>query len=224
MDEESFLNNLEDVFDDDQLQAPVARTYCSRCQRPMPSSCFCRALPKSRIKLRQCHCLIVQHPLELQRKNRSLPFVELSLDPSSLTVVSTRNWTYHDYDCSDQDLWVVFPDPLAIPFTQALQQRDRTKPLRLIFLDATWALAKELQRQCTFPPHAVTVNIDQLPPVLCRFEEIRTPPSPQHLSTAEAVAWTLAQVEGEPQIYDDLMKPLDCMVQQWKDFRLKQDE
>jgi len=50
-----------------------------------------------------------------------------------------------------------------------------------------------------------------------RFD-IRTPPSPQHLSTAECLAWVVSRVEERPEIYDTLMKPLDLMVQQWHSF------
>jgi len=47
---------------------------------------------------------------------------------------------------------------------------------------------------------------------------IRTPPSPEHLSTAECLAWVASKVEEDPIIYDTLMKPLDSMVQKWRSF------
>lgn len=52
-----------------------------------------------------------------------------------------------------------------------------------------------------------------------RFD-IRTPPSPDHLSTAECIATVLREVEGESNkdIFDVLMRPLDLMVSQWRSF------
>lgn len=53
-----------------------------------------------------------------------------------------------------------------------------------------------------------------------RFD-IRTPPSPDHLSTAECVASVLRELEGESNkdIFDLLMRPLDLMVSQWRSFK-----
>lgn len=50
-----------------------------------------------------------------------------------------------------------------------------------------------------------------------RFD-IRTPPSPDHLSTAECIATVLRELEGESNkdIFDLLMRPLDLMVSQWR--------
>lgn len=46
---------------------------------------------------------------------------------------------------------------------------------------------------------------------------IRTPPSPDLLSTAECVAWVVSRVEHNPQIYQSITKVLDCMVEMWRD-------
>ncbi len=50
-----------------------------------------------------------------------------------------------------------------------------------------------------------------------RFD-IRTPPSDDHLSTAECIAWITSVVEEDPTLYDRLMKPLDLMVEKWHSF------
>ncbi|KAL7528284.1 hypothetical protein ACHAXR_004663 [Thalassiosira sp. AJA248-18] len=50
-----------------------------------------------------------------------------------------------------------------------------------------------------------------------RFQ-IRTPPSPDHLSTAECIAWMASRVEKKPEIYQNIMKSLDYMVEIWKGF------
>ena len=55
-----------------------------------------------------------------------------------------------------------------------------------------------------------------------RFD-IRTPPSENHLSTAECIAWVVSYIENNPTLYTDIMKPLDSMVSQWH-FFMQQDK
>jgi len=50
-----------------------------------------------------------------------------------------------------------------------------------------------------------------------RFD-IRTPPSENHLSTAECIAWVVSAIEQDGSIYETLMKPLDYMVKLWHSF------
>jgi len=53
-----------------------------------------------------------------------------------------------------------------------------------------------------------------------RFD-IRTPPTDNHLSTAESIAWVVSYIECKPSLYTDLMKPLDEMVSHWHCKRTK---
>jgi DTW domain-containing protein YfiP len=66
------------------------RLLCDTCDRPTPKACICQGLPASRIRLRTCHILVLQHPHEKRRKNCSLPLVQLCLAPESITVVVSR--------------------------------------------------------------------------------------------------------------------------------------
>ena len=84
------------------------RPICSRCHRPTPLACICEGLPDKPIALNKCHVLVLQHPHEERRKNRSLPLVQLCLTPESMTVVVGRRF-------GDQD-------PRA---TALLQQSDK---------------------------------------------------------------------------------------------------
>lgn len=99
-----------------------------------------------------------------------------------------------------------------------------TSKINLLFIDATWKYAKEMNTKTVknggWPQHAVYVRIDPrkdygeyfFKPL--RFD-IRTPPSPDHLSTAECIAHTLRVVEENDELFNVLMRPLDLMVQQW---------
>ena len=249
------------------------RSICERCKRPTPQACICAALPTtSPLTLSKSRVLVLQHPQEAKRKNRSLPLVEMCFssdtsdssvgqdprvsDVSSLeddfmfhTVVGRRfgpqtnkNIMRILQDPTERTL-LIYPSEDAICLEDALEQVKRNQiksrtimkessndPARitLVFLDATWKYAKEMENACTthnvWPSNLIRVKLspantngtthDFQP----RRFDIRTPPSPNHLSTAECIARVLAIVEDDVSIFDTLMKPLDLMVQQWHSF------
>jgi len=207
------------------------REICSHCQRPTPTACICSALPEERIILKRCHPLILQHPKESEHKNRSLPVVELCLDPGSITTVVARRFgnavdpkAVEMLQNPETPVWLVYPDDdRAISLSQTLVQLGDETPT-IVFLDATWKYAKEMdqanERTHQYPAHMtrVQLSMDDLRNLTPRRFDIRTPLSDQHLSTAECIAWVLSKVEGKPEIYDTVMKPLDLMVSQWHSF------
>jgi DTW domain-containing protein YfiP len=138
--------------------------------------------------LRRCHCLVLQHPHEERRKNRSLPLAELCLHPDSLTVVRGRRFgpeaTPANTEASLQRLllvrnekgssaavWLLFPGPSAISLQEALQRRRRRKGSKeeedevvtLVFLDATWRYAREMDsanvRHGQYPANTLRVQV-----------------------------------------------------------------
>jgi DTW domain-containing protein YfiP len=66
------------------------RAICPTCDRPTPRACICAALPTKPIHLEHCTVLVLQHPHEARVKNRSLPLMELCLDPRSIQVITGR--------------------------------------------------------------------------------------------------------------------------------------
>ena len=77
-----------------QRHVPKKRPICTRCQRPTPLACICEGLPESPIYLQHCRVLVLQHPHEERRKNRSLPLIQLCLaaDTTAMTVVQGRRF------------------------------------------------------------------------------------------------------------------------------------
>mmetsp|Transcript_11610 Transcript_11610/g.24768 ORF Transcript_11610/g.24768 Transcript_11610/m.24768 type:complete len:398 (-) Transcript_11610:210-1403(-) len=65
---------------------------------------------------------------------------------------------------------------------------------------------------------------DSDPVFVERRFQIRAPPSPDHLSTAECLAWIASRVERNPEIYQSVMKTLDYMVELWKGFATAKDD
>lgn len=144
---------------------------------------------------------------------------------------------------------LIYPSEDAICLEDALEQvkRNQTESqttnkssnkiakITLVFLDATWKYAKEMENACTihkvWPSNLIRVKLSpaNTNKILHDFQprrfDIRAPPSPNHLSTAECIARVLTLVENNVSIFDVLMKPLDLMVQQWHSFsKSKVDE
>lgn len=147
---------------------------------------------------------------------------------------------------------LIYPSEDAIPLREALEQvnsltkssndidanntpkndnqdtfhNSKTKKINLIFIDATWKFAKEMDTKTiqaeAWPKHMIRVKLDaadfgsDFKPR--RFDYIRTPPNENYLSTAECIARVLEIVENNKTLFEILMKPLDLMVTQWKSF------
>jgi DTW domain-containing protein YfiP len=125
------------------------------------------------------------------------------------------------------------------------------KKMTLLFIDATWKHAREMEAKLrksldckhwirvqlvptaleesnsdhqvglnddgvAISNHDNTNNSNQETPFIPRRFEIRAPPSPNHLSTAECLAWVASRVERNPDIFESITKVLDYMVHLWK--------
>ena len=98
----SFEPNGEEKIDDDLLlpmcttemtsSPPTKRCICPTCQRPLPATCICVALPKVKLSLMHTYCIILQHPNESkQHQNCTLPFIEHCVDSKSyLKIIGRR--------------------------------------------------------------------------------------------------------------------------------------
>jgi DTW domain-containing protein YfiP len=63
---------------EDQPKNNKKRRVCENCVRPV-TTCICSSLPKNNISLSNARVIVIQHPLESKRKNRSLPLIEMAL-------------------------------------------------------------------------------------------------------------------------------------------------
>lgn len=221
--------------------------------------------------------IVLQHPHELRRKNRSLPLVELALFGERISNETAeqedaKTTTDDDFvmktmvgrrfgDNSDEDILKILRDPtevvlLVFPHPDAMDLHDgialaeskvkdknvkaagespkvSDKKINLIFIDASWKHAIEMNNKTEaagmWPKNMIRV---QLTPssqdttqdsssdnsFIQRRFQIRAPPSPDHLSTAECLAWIASRVENNPEIYEGIMKVLDYMVELWRGF------
>ena len=144
------------------------RKICPRCNRPTPRTCLCEALPEQRIRLEKTIILVLQHPHEIKMKNRSIPILELCLDPECLVLCVGRRLGDKDIDDSISKLLqppnlpiLLFPadekekdgatNPLSLTEvkekvgSEELLLQDGGKVV-LVALDATWKFAKEMHK------------------------------------------------------------------------------
>ena len=155
----------------------------------------------------------------------------------------------------NQVVLLIFPHPYAMDLEQGIKLAERqcgftleddasfdkseNKKMNLLFIDATWKHAREMEAKLTkaldsehwiriqLIPEEITPiesieeisnsqdETSQTPFVQRRFQ-IRAPPSPNHLSTAECLAWVASRVERNPIIYESITKVLDYMVNLWR--------
>lgn len=251
------------------------RVICDRCKFPKERACICKGLPDKPLSalFQRCRIIVLQHPHELRRKNRSLPLVELALfgklldqteQPSSdddfvmKTIVGRRIGEKSDdavlklLSDPNEVVVLVFPHPDAMDLEDGLalaeskvkcnnsqnkegDPDESDKKITLIFIDASWKHAKEMENKTdaagVWPKNMIRV---QLTPssssstsngeetsnndFIQRRFQIRAPPSPDHLSTAECLAWIASRVEGNSDIYEGIMRVLDYMVELWRSF------
>ena len=259
------------------------RATCQTCDFPS-RTCICPALPSVPLHalFRKCRIIVLQHPHELRRKNRSMPLVNLCVfgntnpgmrpeqDFAMRTIVSRGLGPDQHADVINilndphEVIVLVFPGPNAIDLEQGIKLAEKkcgfdkkeeqrrtstllTRKITLLFIDATWKHAREMKAKltsCLECKHWIQVqliptgseNADsslhqnvkqstgehiiestaQTTFVQRRFQ-IRAPPSPNHLSTAECLAWVASRVEENPLIYEKITKVLDYMVRLWRD-------
>jgi DTW domain-containing protein YfiP len=130
----------------------------------------------------------------------------------------------------------------------ALRDNPNRKKMTLVFIDATWKHAKEMEVATDaageWPKNIIRVQMtpssignsgidlngsdrnaadsklqcdkDESQRFIQRRFLIRTPPSPDHLSTAECIAWIASRVENAPHIYESVTKVIDYMVGLWR--------
>lgn len=269
---------MEPSTKEDTTQKKKKRVICDRCKFPKEKACICKSLPDTPLStlFQKCRIIVLQHPHELRRKNRSLPLVELALFGKLLnqteqpytnasdddfvmkTIVGRRIGEKSDdavlklLNDPNEVVVLVFPHPNAMDLEDGLalaesKIKDKNqnhegdfdnankldKKMTLIFIDASWKHAKEMDNKTeaagVWPENMIRVQLTPSSSSTCDKEEtsndfiqrrfqIRAPPSPDHLSTAECLAWIASRVEGNKDIYEGTMKVLDYMVELWRGF------
>jgi DTW domain-containing protein YfiP len=192
-----------------------SRIQCAVCLRPQ-QTCICRWISKLD---NQVEVLILQHPMEVANAKGSARLLHLSLANSRLEVGEAfarerlrtllsperRSVLLYPNTAADKSLGLATPQPLDTAWL------DTPQRLRLVVLDGTWRKSRKM----------LYLN----PPLqgLPRLPLRDTPPShylirkahmPDQLSTLEATAYALAQLEKDDHKFNPLIDAFDGFVAQ----------
>jgi DTW domain-containing protein YfiP len=165
-------------------------TRCERCLLQQ-RVCLCAAIPEVPTRTR---VVIVRHHTERMRSSNSGRLAHLAL-PNSVIVEHGGLGGLARLPPLD-GAWLVFPEG---------QPRDRIEgepPRQLVILDATWSQARRMFRKLEalreLPLLRLPAGEGELP------ARLRESPSPDRVSTIEAIARALRLVEG-----DEVARPLE---------------
>lgn len=188
---------------------------CPACLRPQ-TGCICRwiAPVESAVEL-----LILQHPMEVANAKGSARLLHLCLPNSRLE-------TGEQFEEAQLAEWLdggkrpvlLYPETpgdasLGIPAAPSLDRGWLEAPdkLLLVVLDATWRKSRKMLYLNPLLQRLPRLALQATPP---SHYLIRKAHAPDQLSTLEASAWALAQLENAPQRYDALIAAFDGFVAQ----------
>jgi DTW domain-containing protein YfiP len=197
------------------------RALCTRCVRAQ-SACICQWITPlaSNVAL-----LILQHPLEVHHVKNSARLLHLSVtpsvmvegeafDPAALASMleaggRTPVLLYPDTP-GDRSLGIAPPPPLDPAVL------DAPDTLRLVIVDATWRKSRKMLYLNPVLQRLPRYTLRAMPPSHYR---IRKAHAPDQLSTLEAAAYALMQLDPAPARWQGLLDAFDGFVGQQASWR-----
>jgi DTW domain-containing protein YfiP len=182
------------------------RAICPACLRAA-SACICRWVTPVRVNTA---LLVLQHPLEVANAKNSARLLHLCVQGSVLAVGEI-------FDAAELDALLhadgrtpvlLYPDTSRAPASAALPSSDR---MRLVVLDATWRKSRKMLYLNPALQALPRLALRDMPASSYR---IRKAHAPHQLSTLEASAHALAQVEGDETRVAPLFAAFDGFVAQ----------
>jgi DTW domain-containing protein YfiP len=183
------------------------RLVCPNCLRPQ-ATCICGWVAPVRSA---AEVLILQHPMEVANAKNSGRLLHMCLPGSRLEAGEQ-----FDAIATQRRPVLLYPETpgdrsLGIASPPAFDPSWRAEQIALVVLDATWRksrkmlyLSPELQAMPRLP-------LRDTPP---SHYLIRKAHKPDQLSTLEATAYALAQLEGDEHKYDALIGAFDRFIAQ----------
>jgi len=188
-----------------QPQTP-RRATCASCLRAQ-AACICRWV---RPVDPPVELLILQHPLEVANAKNSARLLHLSVKGSVLEVGEAFDSTRLDalLHAGGRSPVLLYPDTPGAPPPSPLPEPNR---LRLVVLDATWRKSRKMLH--------LNPALTQLPRLALRDMpasnyRIRKAHAPDQLSTLEASAHALGQLDGDLARYAPLFAAFEGFVEQ----------
>ncbi len=178
------------------------RSSCSRCLRPV-AFCVCSGLRPVATATR---VVLLQHPREAR----------LAICSAWLTRIALENAELHRGFCFEQDAGVEAllgePDAaLLYPGGAPAPSRAGAPPPVLFVIDGTWVQSEKML--AANPRLAALPRIEVASQAPSGYAGLRREPAPHCLSTLEAVACALAELEGDPARFDPMRGAFRRMVE-----------
>jgi DTW domain-containing protein len=194
------------------------RASCATCLRAQ-SACICRWVAPVHAS---AALLVLQHPIEVANAKNSARLLHLSVAGSVLVVGEAFEAAGLDalLHADGRTPVLLYPDTPGVPALAELPPVDR---LRLVVLDATWRKSRKMLYLNPALQHLPRLALRDMPASGYR---IRKAHAPDQLSTLEASAHALGQVEGDAAPFEPLFDAFEGFVDQQAAFvpRLKSPE
>jgi DTW domain-containing protein YfiP len=150
--------------------------------------------------------VLLQHPREAR----------LAICSAWLTRIALENAELHRGFCFEQDAGVeaLLGEPgaaLLYPGGAPASSRAGAPPPVLFVVDGTWVQSEKML--AANPRLAALPRIEVASPAPSGYEGLRREPAPHCLSTLEAVAYALADLDGEPERFDPMRAAFRRMVE-----------
>lgn len=183
------------------------RSLCSNCLRPQ-ATCICGWVSPVEST---AQVLILQHPMEVANAKNSGRLLHLCLPGSRLEVGEQFNGI-----AALRRAVLLYPDTpgdrsLGIAPPPSFDPSWRAGDITLVVLDATWRKSRKMLYLNPALQAMPRLPLRDTPP---SHYLIRKAHKPDQLSTLEATAYALAQLEGDEHKYDPLIAAFDRFVAQ----------
>jgi DTW domain-containing protein YfiP len=169
----------------------VSRPFCRTCLRP-EGHCDCADLPRIETRTR---VVLLQHPREARLARCSARLAHLALPNSELH----RGVAFE----ADARVREVCARPGAALLYPGAAPRAGAPVDTLVAVDGTWAQAAKMLK--LNPSLAALPRVSLRPARPSGYGDLRREPAPDHLSTLEAVALALGELEGSPERFEPLV-------------------
>ncbi len=206
------------------MKTPEAAESCPTCEKPLPL-CVCSAVEPLNNRV---FVLILRHPQEQDRVLGTARLTALQLKNSKIkTGLSWGNLTKIINRPADPKRWGV----LYLGTTKGAQpsskrvlsvitkkgdpapdQNERLENLEgIILLDGNWSQAKALWWRNPWLLKCQRIVLQ--PPRPSLYGNLRKEPRRESVSTIEAAAFTLAELEHAPELVDHILQPFKLLLE-----------
>jgi len=146
--------------------------------------CLCPRIPRLRPRTK---VLILRHHKEANRSTNTARLAALALEGAEVHPYGAPGRPFDESLVQGEGTWLLFPGEDGPPPPPAA-------PSRLLVLDGSWGQARRMLQRVAALRALPRLS---LPPLWPDKLRMRRPPSPEGLSTLEAIALALGKYEGE---------------------------